>query len=70
MAGKAAGAAPRQKMRKLYIRCGSGWAVLHSLRYEGPTVTPAQLVPELNALQTLELTPLQMEEILFTLSAG
>ena len=34
MAGKAAGAATRQKMRKLYMSCASGWAVLHSLRYE------------------------------------
>lgn len=32
--------------------------------------TPTQLAPELNALQTMQLTPLQMEEILFTLCGG
>lgn len=36
----------------------------------GCSCTPAQLAPELNALQTLQLTPLQMEEILFTLCGG
>lgn len=36
----------------------------------GRSCTPAQLAPELNALQTLQLTPLQMEEILFTLCGG
>lgn len=33
----------------------------------GRSCTPTQLAPELNALQTMQLTPLQMEEILFTL---
>lgn len=36
----------------------------------GRSCTPAQLAPELNALQTMQLTPLQMEEILFTLCGG
>ena len=36
----------------------------------GRSCTPTQLAPELNALQTLQLTPLQMEEILFTLCGG
>ena len=36
----------------------------------GRSCTPTQLVPELNALQTMQLTPLQMEEILFTLCGG
>ena len=37
---------------------------------QGCSCTPAQLAPELNALQTMQLTPLQMEEILFTLCGG
>ena len=37
---------------------------------QGCSCTPTQLAPELNALQTLQLTPLQMEEILFTLCGG
>ena len=37
---------------------------------QGCGCTPTQLAPELNALQTLQLTPLQMEEILFTLCGG
>ena len=36
----------------------------------GRSCTPTQLAPELNALQTMQLTPLQMEEILFTLCGG
>ena len=36
----------------------------------GCSCTPTQLAPELNALQTMQLTPLQMEEILFTLCGG
>lgn len=36
----------------------------------GRSCTSAQLAPELNALQTMQLTPLQMEEILFTLCGG
>ena len=37
---------------------------------QGCSCTPTQLAPELNALQTMQLTPLQMEEILFTLCGG
>ena len=37
---------------------------------QGCSCTPTQLAPELNALQTMQLTPLQMEEILFTLCSG
>ena len=37
---------------------------------QGCSCTPAQLAPELNALQTMQLTPLQMEEILFALCGG
>lgn len=37
---------------------------------QGCSCTPTQLAPELNALQTMQLTPLQMEEILFTLCDG
>ena len=37
---------------------------------QGCGCTPTQLAPELNALQTMQLTPLQMEEILFTLCGG
>lgn len=38
---------------------------------QGCSCTPAaQLASELNALQTMQLTPLQMEEILFTLCGG
>ena len=34
----------------------SGLAVLHSLRVRGCSCTPTQLAPELNALQTMQLT--------------
>ena len=37
---------------------------------QGRVCTSGQLAPELKALQTLQLTPLQMEEILFTLCGG
>lgn len=37
---------------------------------QGCSCTPTQLAPELSALQTMQLTPLQMEEILFTLCGG
>ena len=37
---------------------------------QGCSCTPTQLAPELNGLQTMQLTPLQMEEILFTLCGG
>lgn len=37
---------------------------------QGRVCTSGRLAPELKALQTLQLTPLQMEEILFTLCGG
>ncbi len=59
-----------QKTQRLYMSCGSRLGCAPQFTVRGCSCTPAQLAPELNALQTLQLTPLQMEEILFTLCGG